>query len=135
MLPISIAALIRKRSRSSSWLGSAVVVMSIAPGLEAINQSLRAVSVDVAGRWQLSATLEILRAIAEGRGPTRWVVALGYAGWGSGQLDEEMTRHGWFATPGDEALLYDCGIGARWETAFKGAGIDPRLLAAESGSA
>lgn len=92
-------------------------------------------SIDVAGRWQLSATLEILRAIAEGRGPTRWVAALGYAGWGEGQLEEEMTRHGWFATPADDTLLYDCDVGARWAAAFKGAGIDPRLLAAESGTA
>lgn len=92
-------------------------------------------SIDVAGRWQLSATLEILRAIAEGRGPTRWVAALGYAGWGEGQLEEEMTRHGWFATPADDALLYDCDVGSRWSAAFRGAGIDPSLLAAESGTA
>ena len=48
-------------------------------------------SIDVAGRWALTATLDILRAIAEGRGPTRWVSALGYAGWGDGQLEQEMT--------------------------------------------
>src|SRR3546814_5236127 len=52
-------------------------------------------SVQVADRWVLTATLDILRAIAEGRGPTRWVVALGYAGWGAGQLEEEMCRNGW----------------------------------------
>lgn len=92
-------------------------------------------SVHVADRWVLSATLDILKAVAAGKGPTRWVVALGYAGWGGGQLEEEMQRHGWFVTPGDDHLLYECDVNARWSAAFKSAGIDPRLLAAESGTA
>lgn len=92
-------------------------------------------SVQVADRWVLSATLDILKAIAAGQGPSRWVVALGYAGWGAGQLDGEMARHGWFATPGDDALLYDSHVDSRWANAFRSAGIDPRLLAAESGTA
>jgi putative transcriptional regulator len=92
-------------------------------------------SVDVAGRWQLSATLDILKAIAEGRGPSRWVAALGYAGWGAGQLEQEMGRHGWFVTPGTEDLLYDADVETRWSAAFRSAGIDPRLLAAQSGTA
>ena len=92
-------------------------------------------SIDVGGRWSLSATVDILRAIAEGKGPSRWVAALGYAGWGAGQLEQEMGRHGWFVAPGDEALLYDCDVNSRWASAFKSAGIDPRLLAAESGTA
>jgi putative transcriptional regulator len=92
-------------------------------------------SVDVAGRWQLSATLDILKAIAEGRGPTRWIAALGYAGWGAGQLEAEMGRHGWFVTPGTEDLLYDADVETRWSAAFMSAGIDPRLLASESGTA
>jgi len=92
-------------------------------------------SVQVGERWVLSATLDILKAIAAGRGPSRWVVALGYAGWGPSQLDEEMARHGWFVTRGDEHLLYDCHVESRWSAAFRNAGIDPRLLAAESGTA
>jgi putative transcriptional regulator len=92
-------------------------------------------SIQVSNRWVLSATLDILRAIGEGKGPSRWVAALGYAGWGAGQLEEEMGRHGWFVTPGSDTLLYDCDVDDRWATAFRGAGIDPRLLAAESGTA
>src|SRR3546814_15312758 len=84
-------------------------------------------SVQVADRWVLTATLDILRAIAEGRGPTRWVVALGYAGWGAGQLEEAMCRNGWVTTPGPDALLYDCDVNYRWTTAFHNAGNDPRL--------
>jgi putative transcriptional regulator len=92
-------------------------------------------SIDVAGRWVLSATLDILKAIAEGKGPRRWVAALGYAGWGGGQLEQEMRRHGWFVTPGDENLLYESGVDTRWGNAFRSAGVDPRLLTAESGTA
>jgi len=92
-------------------------------------------SIHVGDRWVLSATLEILRAIAEGRGPTRWVVALGYAGWGGGQLEQEMTGNGWFTTPGSDELIYDCDVASRWESAFKTAGVDPRLLTADFGTA
>lgn len=92
-------------------------------------------TIDVAGRWALSGTIDILRAIAEGKGPTRWLVALGYAGWGAGQLDEELTRHGWFSTPGEISLLYDTPARQRWEKAFAGAGIDPRLLTNQAGNA
>lgn len=92
-------------------------------------------SVQVGDRWALSATLDILKAIAEGKGPTRWVAALGYAGWGAGQLEQEMGRHGWFVTPGNDELLYGCDVKSRWANAFRSAGIDPRLLATESGTA
>jgi putative transcriptional regulator len=92
-------------------------------------------SIQVGNRWALSATLDILKAIAAGKGPTRWVAALGYAGWGAGQLDEEMTRHGWFATPGTESLLFDCAVDKRWGEGFRSAGVDPRLLTADYGTA
>ncbi|HEX8525680.1 YqgE/AlgH family protein [Allosphingosinicella sp.] len=92
-------------------------------------------SIEVSGRWALSATLDILRAIAEGKGPSRWIAALGYAGWGAGQLEGEMSRHGWFVTPATEDLLYDCDVDTRWAAAFRSAGVDPRLLAAQSGTA
>jgi len=89
----------------------------------------------VEGRWGLTSTLDILRAIAEGGGPSRWLVALGYAGWGEGQLDGEMRRHGWFATRGDDTILFERPASQRWELAMRGAGIDPQLLAATSGRA
>lgn len=92
-------------------------------------------TVEVAGKWALSGTIDVLRAIAEGRGPSRWVVALGYAGWGEDQLDQEMTRHGWFNVPGDPAIIYDTQIEQRWERGFEAAGIDPRLLGVGGGTA
>jgi putative transcriptional regulator len=92
-------------------------------------------SVQVGDRWVLSATLDILKAIAGGKGPGRWVAALGYAGWGPGQLENEMGRHGWFVTPGEDELLYGSDVNSRWADAFRSAGVDPRLLTAESGTA
>lgn len=92
-------------------------------------------TIDVAGRWALSGTIDVLRAIAAGTGPSRWLVAIGYAGWGEGQLDEEMTRHGWFSTPATPELIYDATAAERWESGFASAGIDPRLLASSTGTA
>jgi putative transcriptional regulator len=92
-------------------------------------------TVDVAGRWALSGTLDVLKAIAGGTGPARWVAALGYAGWDEGQLDGELSRHGWFNVDGDDALLFEVRAEERWERGFAGAGIDPRLLASGAGRA
>lgn len=89
----------------------------------------------VEDRWGLTSTLDVLRAIADGTGPKHWLVALGYAGWGEGQLDDEMRRHGWLATRGDETLLFEHEAPRRWELAMRSAGIDPRLLAPSSGQA
>jgi putative transcriptional regulator len=89
----------------------------------------------IGDRWALSSTLEILKAIAAGNGPGRWLVALGYAGWGEGQLDEEMTRHGWFAMPATDALIFEGTPEERWNSAFAAAGIDVRLLAPTTGHA
>lgn len=92
-------------------------------------------SIDVAGRWVLSGTIDVLRAIAAGKGPSRWLAALGYAGWDAGQLNEEMTRHGWFAVPADEMLLFETAPEDRWQAAYASAGIDASLLTPHAGQA
>jgi putative transcriptional regulator len=83
----------------------------------------------------MTGTIDVLKAIAEGRGPARWVAALGYAGWGEGQLEEEMTRHGWLAANSSPEILFDTETDQRWEAAFKSQGVDPRLLSSETGVA
>jgi putative transcriptional regulator len=83
----------------------------------------------------MTGTIDVLKAIAEDRGPSKWIAALGYAGWGEGQLDEEMTRHGWFAADGSPDILFDTPTDERWEAGFKAEGIDPRLLSSETGVA
>ncbi len=92
-------------------------------------------TVDVAGRWALSGTIDILRAIAEGRGPRSWVIALGYAGWGDGQLEGELVGPGWFSVGGQPALIFETEAPQRWTRGFADAGIDPRLLNAGVGTA
>jgi putative transcriptional regulator len=89
----------------------------------------------VAGRWALTASRDVLVAIAAGRGPRKWVAALGYAGWGAGQLDGELTLNGWYATPGTEALIWETPAERRWMHGFRGAGINAALLSAEAGRA
>jgi putative transcriptional regulator len=87
------------------------------------------------GNFALTGTIDILKAIAEGKGPSQWLIALGYAGWAEGQLEEEMTRHGWYPAAGGNGILFDTPADERWESAFRGEGIDPRLLATETGAA
>jgi len=85
--------------------------------------------------FAMTGTIDVLRAIAEGRGPSRWIAALGYAGWDEGQLEGEMTRHGWFAARTEPKILFDTPTDERWAASFKAEGIDPRLLGTETGAA
>lgn len=92
-------------------------------------------TIEVAGLWALSSTIDVLRAIAEGKGPSQWVVALGYAGWDSGQIEGELARPGWFNVAGAADLVFDTSADEHWSRAFERAGVDPRLLVADTGTA
>ena len=92
-------------------------------------------TVEASPLCSLSFSLDVLRAIAEGRGPSKWLFALGYAGWGEGQLDAEMREHGWFAAAAHPEVLFDTPVASRWTAAWKAEGIDPALLASETGHA
>lgn len=83
----------------------------------------------------LSASMEILRAIAAGEGPEKWLIALGYAGWGPGQLETELKAHGWFAAGGHEDVVFGTPADGRWASTWRAEGIDPSLLASETGHA
>ncbi|WP_298397270.1 YqgE/AlgH family protein [Sphingobium sp.] len=85
--------------------------------------------------WGLSGSLDILKAIADGRGPSRYLVALGYAGWGAGQLEEEMAGESWFLAPGDAGLLFDTPTRSKWSAIFAAAGVDSSHLVGGAGSA
>lgn len=92
-------------------------------------------TVGIAPLGALSASLDILRAIAEGHGPRQWLIALGYAGWAAGQLDAEMKRHGWYAARGRPAVLFDTPAERRWTASWNAEGIDPSHLSPMTGSA
>ena len=83
----------------------------------------------------LTATVDILRAIADGRGPKSAMLALGYAGWGPGQLDQEMQSNGWLHAPADAGLLFDADLDTKWERAIAKLGVSLPMLSAEVGHA
>ena len=83
----------------------------------------------------LTATLDILKAIAAGDGPTSAVLALGYAGWAPGQLENEIQQNGWLHCPADRALVFGTDAGAKYDLALRKIGIDPGMLSSESGHA
>lgn len=92
-------------------------------------------AVDVAGEWMVSMSQDVLRALAEGRGPSCWHFILGYSGWDAGQLEAEFARHAWHAAPASQSLLFDTPLAERWPAAFASVGVDARLLSAAGGAA
>lgn len=92
-------------------------------------------SLPVEGGYALTASLDILKAIASGGGPRQGLLALGYAGWGAGQLEAEIARNDWLSVPADEDLLFGGDDRTRWRRALAKLNIDPTLLSAEAGHA
>jgi putative transcriptional regulator len=83
----------------------------------------------------LTATIDILKAIAAGKGPDRAILALGYAGWRAGQLESEIAANGWLHCPADLDLLFDRNLEQKYERAMSKIGIDPSHLVSEAGHA
>ena len=83
----------------------------------------------------LTATLDILKAIARGNGPESAVLALGYAGWGAGQLESEIHANGWLNCAADSDLVFGGDADSKYKLALKKIGIDPAKLSSESGHA
>jgi len=79
----------------------------------------------VSNQVALTATVDILRAIASGDGPRRHLLALGYAGWGPGQLDSEIKANGWLHVDADDSLLFDHDLHQKWERAMAEAAEKP----------
>lgn len=76
----------------------------------------------------LTASLDVLKALAEGGGPREGVLALGYAGWGPGQLDQELQSNTWLLAPSDPALLFDADHATKWRRAMAKLKVDPTVL-------
>jgi putative transcriptional regulator len=76
-----------------------------------------------------------LADIAAGNGPVRWRLALGYSGWDAGQLEEELTRHGWLIADCDKEVLFAAPPEELWQAAYRSAGIDPAMLSSGFGAA
>src|ERR671912_923345 len=83
----------------------------------------------------LTATVDILRAIAKGEGPHSAVLALGYAGWSAGQLESEIQANGWLHCPADPGLIFDPSLDLKYDIALRKIGIAPAMLSSEAGHA
>ncbi|HXW25567.1 MAG TPA: YqgE/AlgH family protein [Xanthobacteraceae bacterium] len=83
----------------------------------------------------LTATLDILKAIARGKGPESAVLALGYAGWAPGQLENEIQENGWLHCPADAELIFGPDIDGKYGRALRKIGIDPGKLSSQAGHA
>ncbi len=86
-------------------------------------------------RISLTATIDVLRSIAAGYGPRKCLFALGYAGWGAGQLDREIAGNAWMIVDADESLVFDSGLEGKWELAMAKIGIVAGHLSTEMGHA
>lgn len=83
----------------------------------------------------LTASVDVLRDVAHGAGPRNCLLALGYAGWGSGQLEQEMQQNGWLTVPADDDLVFGEETDDKWRRAVAKIGIDPSMLSSSAGRA
>ncbi|WP_406650317.1 YqgE/AlgH family protein [Aliisedimentitalea scapharcae] len=95
--------------------------------------SLHSMHVDEA--FSMTATLDILEDIAAGRGPRKVLMMLGYAGWGPGQLEDEIAKNGWLTTDASQDLVFDVDDNTKWEAALQSLGVDPLSLSGSAGHA
>jgi len=89
----------------------------------------------VDGAVALTGTVDILQAIADGHGPKKCILALGYAGWGAGQLDDEILANGWLTVKADPEIVFNVDLEQKWDTAVAKLGIDPGALSEDAGHA
>lgn len=92
-------------------------------------------SLSVTDDVAFTTSIDVLEAVANGTGPRRMLVSIGYAGWSPGQLEDEIARNGWLTVAADAHVLFDLPIEQRYNAAIKLLGIDPMMLASEAGHA
>ena len=92
-------------------------------------------SLPVTPKIALTATVDILRAMARGEGPARASLALGYSGWAPGQLENEIQHNGWLNCAADDDLLFGVGHELKYAMALRKIGVDPAMLSGDAGHA
>ena len=92
-------------------------------------------TLSIPGGLEMTTSKDVLEALADGSGPARVLVTLGYSGWQPGQLEEEIGRNGWLTVDADPAVIFDTPIEQRYDRAVGLLGIDPRMLSQEAGHA
>lgn len=92
-------------------------------------------SLNVDGARVLTASMEVLQAVASGGGPQKARLLLGYAGWGSGQLEDEIQQNSWLTAEADDEILFDADCQTKWQRALAKLKIDPGMLSGDAGRA
>lgn len=92
-------------------------------------------SLRIDDRFALTSSIDVLKAFARGEGPRHGILALGYAGWGAGQLDEELLQNAWLSVPAEEEFVFAEDLGAMWRGALSSLKVDPLLLSGAAGRA
>jgi putative transcriptional regulator len=120
----SLAGLLREMGEQDTGIDGSIPVFAggpVEPGIGFVVHSAdyhRAETLDIDGRVAMTPSREILHDIGHHKGPVKFLVAFGYAGWGPGQLENELAQHGWFTTPEDSQLTFDENRARVWETAM-----------------
>ena len=83
----------------------------------------------------VTSSRDVLAALARGAGPGKTLVALGYAGWGAGQLETELAANSWLSTPADKRIIFETPVEQRWQAAARLIGVDIALLSGDAGHA
>lgn len=89
----------------------------------------------VPGGLAMTTSKDVLEAMAQGQGPRRVLVTLGYSGWGAGQLEDELRRNSWITVEAEPSVIFDTPVEQRYDRALGLLGIDPRMLSQEAGHA
>ncbi|MCM2561610.1 YqgE/AlgH family protein [Lutimaribacter sp. EGI FJ00015] len=92
-------------------------------------------TLQIDGGFGLTATLDVLEEMGRGTGPTQALVALGYAGWGPGQLESELAENGWLTCDASRRIVFETADAAKWEAALNSIGVGALTLSADSGRA
>jgi putative transcriptional regulator len=87
------------------------------------------------GALDMTTSKDVLEALADGAGPRRLLVTLGYSGWGAGQLEDEIARNGWLTVDADPQIIFDTPVEQRYDRAVSLLGFDPHMLSQEAGHA
>ena len=120
----SLADLLREMGEHDTGIDGSIRVFAggpVEPGIGFVVHSAdyhRAETLDIDGRVAMTSSREILHDIGRHKGPLKFLVAFGYAGWGPGQLENELAQHGWFTSPEDSQLTFDDNRARVWETAM-----------------
>jgi putative transcriptional regulator len=92
-------------------------------------------TLSIPGGLEMTTSKDVLEALAHGAGPKRVLITLGYAGWGAGQLEDELSRNGWLNVNADPGIIFETPVEQRYERALSLLGIDRGMLSQEAGHA